>query len=96
LWVATAGDAASCLIRPATVLYYRRYGRLKHHRIPRPTGKVYRINPDGSIPKDNPFVHTPGALPAVFTLGNRNVEALPLHRYRVHLGNGTRPEGVMN
>jgi len=45
----------------------------------RATGKVYRINPDGSIPKDNPFVNTPGALPAIFTLGNRNVEGIAQH-----------------
>ena len=45
----------------------------------RPVGKVYRIYPDGSIPKDNPFVNTPGALPAIFTLGNRNVEGIAQH-----------------
>ncbi|HSU51086.1 MAG TPA: PQQ-dependent sugar dehydrogenase [Segetibacter sp.] len=45
----------------------------------RATGKVYRINPDGSIPKDNPFVNTPAALPAIFTLGNRNVEGIAQH-----------------
>ncbi len=45
----------------------------------RATGKVYRINPDGSIPKDNPFVNTPGALPAIFTIGNRNVEGIAQH-----------------
>lgn len=45
----------------------------------RATGKVYRIHPDGSIPKDNPFVNTPGALPAIFTLGNRNVQGIAQH-----------------
>lgn len=45
----------------------------------RATGKVYRIYPDGSIPKDNPFVNTPGALPAIFTYGNRNVEGIAQH-----------------
>jgi glucose/arabinose dehydrogenase len=45
----------------------------------RPTGKVYRINPDGSIPKDNPFVNAPGALPAIFTIGNRNVQGIAQH-----------------
>lgn len=45
----------------------------------KPTGKVFRINPDGSIPKDNPFINTPGALPAIFTLGNRNVEGIAEH-----------------
>lgn len=33
----------------------------------------------GSIPKDNPFVHTPGAIPAIFTYGNRNVEGIAQH-----------------
>lgn len=42
----------------------------------RPTGKIFRINPDGSIPKDNPFVTTPGALPAIFTIGVRNAQGL--------------------
>ena len=35
-------------------------------------GKIVRINPDGSIPTDNPFVNTPGARHDVWTLGNRN------------------------
>ncbi|MBX7249057.1 MAG: PQQ-dependent sugar dehydrogenase [Caulobacteraceae bacterium] len=37
-------------------------------------GKVMRINPDGSTPADNPFVHTPGALPEIWALGLRNVQ----------------------
>lgn len=45
----------------------------------RATGKVYRINPDGSIPKDNPFINTPGALPAIFSIGNRNVQGIAQH-----------------
>jgi glucose/arabinose dehydrogenase len=43
------------------------------------TGKVFRINPDGSIPEDNPFINVPGALGAVYTLGNRNTQGLALH-----------------
>lgn len=45
----------------------------------RATGKVFRINPDGSIPRDNPFIRNPSALPAIFTLGNRNVQGLVQH-----------------
>lgn len=41
-------------------------------------GKVIRINPDGSIPKDNPFVGKPGALPEIWSLGHRNVQAAAL------------------
>lgn len=44
-----------------------------------PTGKVYRIHPDGSIPKDNPFVNSSGSLPAIFTFGNRNVQGIAQH-----------------
>lgn len=37
-----------------------------------PFGKILRINADGSIPADNPYVNTPGAYPANFALGLRN------------------------
>jgi glucose/arabinose dehydrogenase len=35
-------------------------------------GKIVRINPDGSIPKDNPFVDQEGARADIWTLGHRN------------------------
>lgn len=34
-------------------------------------GKFLRINLDGSIPKDNPFVNTPGALAEIWSYGHR-------------------------
>lgn len=37
-------------------------------------GKTVRLNMDGSVPEDNPFVNEAGANPAVYTLGNRNVQ----------------------
>lgn len=45
----------------------------------KPGGKVFRIFPDGSIPTDNPFVGKPGALEAIFTIGNRNVQGIDQH-----------------
>jgi aldose sugar dehydrogenase len=39
-------------------------------------GKVARVNPDGSIPADNPFAHVAGARPEIFSLGHRNPEGL--------------------
>jgi glucose/arabinose dehydrogenase len=39
-------------------------------------GKVLRINTDGTIPKDNPFVGTPGARPEIFALGFRDPQGL--------------------
>ena len=38
-------------------------------------GKVLRIQPDGSPPEDNPFVDQPDALPEVWSLGHRNIQA---------------------
>lgn len=42
-------------------------------------GKVIRINDDGSIPTDNPFVDTPNARGEVYTLGHRNGLGLTTH-----------------
>jgi aldose sugar dehydrogenase len=38
-------------------------------------GKILRINPDGSAPKDNPFVGKDNAKPEIWSLGHRNVQA---------------------
>ena len=35
-------------------------------------GKIIRINSDGSIPKDNPFVNRKGYLPEIWSMGHRN------------------------
>jgi glucose/arabinose dehydrogenase len=42
-------------------------------------GKVLRINADGSMPKDNPFVGQKDALPEIYTLGHRNTLGLAVH-----------------
>ena len=39
-------------------------------------GKVLRINDDGSIPLDNPFIKTPGALPEIWSFGIRNPQGI--------------------
>ncbi len=41
-----------------------------------PNGKVHRVNDDGTIPKDNPFVGRPGAIPSIWTYGDRNPQGL--------------------
>ena len=35
-------------------------------------GKVLRLNTNGTVPSNNPFVSTPGALPEIWALGLRN------------------------
>ena len=39
-------------------------------------GKVYRLNLDGSIPEDNPYVGVSGAKEAVFSYGHRNPQGM--------------------
>jgi len=39
-------------------------------------GKIVRVGKDGSVPADNPFVKTPGALPEIWSYGHRNSQGL--------------------
>ncbi|MGH8048606.1 MAG: PQQ-dependent sugar dehydrogenase [Chthoniobacterales bacterium] len=39
-------------------------------------GKIHRVNDDGTIPEDNPFVKTKGALPSIWSYGHRNPQGL--------------------
>jgi len=39
-------------------------------------GKIHRIYDDGRIPEDNPFVDVEGAVPSIWTYGNRNPQGL--------------------
>lgn len=41
-------------------------------------GSVIRINLDGSIPQDNPFVNRKEFQPALYTYGNRNIQGIAL------------------
>jgi glucose/arabinose dehydrogenase len=41
-------------------------------------GKIARINPDGSIPRDNPFVGRAEARPEIWSYGHRNVQGAAL------------------
>jgi len=41
-------------------------------------GKTIRINADGSVPRDNPFVGRAGALPEIWSLGHRNVQGIAI------------------
>lgn len=49
---------------------------LENHR-----GKVYRLNDDGSIPNDNPFINTDNVLPEIWSYGHRNPQGLALNPF---------------
>ncbi len=47
--------------------------------VTRDGGKIYRLNADGSVPSDNPFVTAIGAKTAIFSYGHRNPQGLAKH-----------------
>jgi glucose/arabinose dehydrogenase len=42
-------------------------------------GKIVRINADGSVPRDNPFIRRSGTLPEIWSYGHRNIQGATLH-----------------
>lgn len=42
-------------------------------------GKIVRINADGSVPNDNPFVGRAGARPEIWSYGHRNVQGADIN-----------------
>ncbi|CAN0201050.1 unnamed protein product, partial [Phaeothamnion confervicola] len=42
-------------------------------------GKLIRIAPDGSVPRDNPFVGRSDAKPEIWSYGHRNMQGAALH-----------------
>ena len=42
-------------------------------------GKILRLNDDGTVPRDNPFVGREGAKPEIYSMGHRNPQGLAIH-----------------
>ncbi|TRW18071.1 PQQ-dependent sugar dehydrogenase [Glacieibacterium frigidum] len=53
-------------------------GRVQAQDLGSHFGKVIRINADGSVPKDNPFVGKAGARPEIWSSGHRNIQSAAL------------------
>jgi glucose/arabinose dehydrogenase len=54
-------------------------GRMQAQRMDGLLGKIVRLNTDGTIPKDNPFVGKDGVRPEIWSLGHRNIQSAALH-----------------
>jgi aldose sugar dehydrogenase len=54
-------------------------GRMQSQQMDSGIGKIVRINADGTIPKDNPFVGKEGVRPEIWSIGHRNVQAATLN-----------------
>ncbi len=42
-------------------------------------GKIHRVHDDGSVPDDNPFVNTEGAMPTIYSYGHRNPQGVAMN-----------------
>src|SRR6185437_3136646 len=61
-----------------------KYAHARGGRAQDPTsdgGKVLRLNDDGTIPKDNPFVGRPGYRPEIYTMGHRNMTGMAVNPF---------------
>ncbi len=54
-------------------------GRMQSQVMDSLIGKIARVNDDGSIPADNPYVGRAGVPPQMFSIGHRNVQAATIH-----------------
>jgi aldose sugar dehydrogenase len=54
-------------------------GRMQAQNLDSGLGKIVRLNDDGTIPKDNPFAGKDGALPEIWSIGHRNIQAATLN-----------------
>jgi glucose/arabinose dehydrogenase len=54
-------------------------GRMQSQKMDSLLGKIVRINSDGTIPKDNPFVGQDGVRPEIWSIGHRNIQSAALH-----------------
>ncbi|WP_199268708.1 PQQ-dependent sugar dehydrogenase [Cognatiluteimonas profundi] len=55
-----------------------RFDRMRAQQLDMLQGKLVRLNLDGSIPPDNPFVGHAGARPEIWSYGHRNMQGLAI------------------
>lgn len=57
-------------------------------------GKLIRLNPDGQVPKDNPFINQANALPELYSYGHRNPQGLSFDvKRKILFSNEHGPKG---
>jgi glucose/arabinose dehydrogenase len=76
------GDGSRVVFAPDGTLFFASSHR-REQTGPQDTtkgfGKIFRLNDDGSIPKDNPFVGRAGFRPEIYSYGHRTILGMTLH-----------------
>src|SRR5262245_34433602 len=82
-WAALSGGDASRLAFAADGALFMSSSHHRDDKGPQDPmndiGKILRLNEDGTIPKDNPFVGKPGYRPEIYSIGHRTVLGLTFH-----------------
>jgi glucose/arabinose dehydrogenase len=82
-WAALSGGDASRLVFAADGALFMSSSHHRDEKAPQDPnsdiGKVLRLNDDGTIPKDNPFVGRSGYRPEIYSIGHRTVLGLAIH-----------------
>jgi glucose/arabinose dehydrogenase len=79
---APGGHGSRLLFAPDGTIFFSspfRRNREQPQNTTSDISKLLRVNDDGSIPKDNPFIGEPGYLPEIYSIGNRAIEGLTFH-----------------
>ncbi len=79
---APGGHGSRLLFAPDGTIFFSspfRRNRQQPQNTMSDISKLLRVNEDGSIPADNPFVGKPGYLPEIYSIGNRAIEGLAFH-----------------
>lgn len=76
------GDGSRVVFAPDGKLFFASSHR-RNEKLPQDpnsdVGKILRLNDDGSIPRDNPFVGKAGYRPEIFSIGHRTVLGLTIN-----------------
>jgi len=82
-WAALSGGDASRLVFAADGTLFMSSSHHRDEKAPQDPnsdiGKILRLNDDGSVPKDNPFVGRAGYRPEIYSIGHRTVLGLAIH-----------------
>ena len=82
-WAALSGGDASRLAFAADGTLFMSSSHHRDEKAPQDPnsdiGKILRLNDDGSVPKDNPFVGRAGYRPEIYSIGHRTVLGLAIH-----------------
>lgn len=79
IFLPDGGNRARIVFAPDGTLFMSTNGEAAAQDLNSHAGKILRLNDDGSVPSDNPFVGRDGSKPEIYSYGNRTSLGLAIH-----------------